>query len=316
MAEAQGPRWKGRRWIVDGHNAIFALPTVGWLQREQKQSEARERLERLLMGFATRLERPLLIVYDGNEIAANPDALDRGPLRTLYSQPPEDADDRIVYLAERALRQGESVAVVTDDRSTLVPRLSAHVQVWPVLLFWKRFLSPPAPEAGRDGVAEKQLSAQDQEQIAALFLERSAEIEQAARRGARSREREAASRWAARTGAERVERATDENGRGWDPKRVFESPRVAGTPASQGGRTKQTGNQREPGRQAAASPGAAPPTIPDAAPSDSVAREKAARKQRGVRKQARRLQQQARPAASRHSPKRRALKQKRSSRRR
>ncbi len=324
MATSPGARWQRRRWIVDGHNAIFALPTAGRLQREQHRFEARLHLERMLMAFATRLEKPLLVVYDGNEITANPDARREGPLHTLYSQPPEEADDRIVYLADRSLRQGESVAIVTDDRKTLVPRLPKDVQVWGVREFWNRFLvkdgTAPDPsgefgefgesgeagangevgangEFGANGTKEKTLSAEDRDQIAALFLERSQEIESEARRGARRREREAAARWAARTGAERdsgqagaasshrrreLEPVTDEMDIGWDPNRVFESPRLRGTQDGSGGSTPQRRDGRSSRTEAARTA---------EAPSDSGRAAREARKKRGERKQARRLQQ-------------------------
>ncbi len=354
MATSPSARWQRRRWIVDGHNAIFALPIAGRLQREQHRFEARLHLERMLMAFATRLEKPLLVVYDGNEITANPDARREGPLHTLYSQPPEEADDRIVYLADRSLRQGESVAIVTDDRKTLVPRLPKDVQVWGVREFWNRFLvkdgTAPDPsgesgesdefgeageagangEFGANGTKEKTLSAEDRDQIAALFLERSREIESAARRGARRREREAAARWAARTGAERdsgqagpvsshrrreSEPVTDEMDVGWDPNRVFESLPPRGTQGGWGGSTSQKRDGQSSRAEAARTSGAAE-TAGSASESDRAARE--ARKKRGERKQARRLQQTGKKGSPGHkgTPRKKASQARRKGRKR
>lgn len=319
MAKASGARWQRRRWIVDGHNAIFALPTAGRLQREQQRFEARLHLEQQLTAFATRLEKPLLVVYDGNEIAANPDARLDGPLQTLYSQPPEEADDRIVYLAQRLLSQGESVAIVTDDRKTLVPRLPKGVQVWGVLDFWDRFFVSHEAAPDASGEAEKALDPEDRDQIASLFLERSEEIESSARRGARRREREAAARWAARTASERdageggsassrrrreAEPVTDEMDIGWDPNRVFESPVRRGTHDPPKGSTSQQTGVRSVAagapsgadRGAGQSPGGGQAGETRGARDAREARE--ARKRRGQRKQARRLQQAGKKSAA------------------
>jgi len=65
-----------------------------------------------------------MIVYDGNRLAGNPDALRRGRLTTQYSEPPEEADDRILHLAESSVHHREKVIVVTSDRA-LMARLPA-----------------------------------------------------------------------------------------------------------------------------------------------------------------------------------------------
>ena len=300
MPDAPGTRWRKRRWIIDGHNAIFALPGLGRLQREQRRQEARDELERLLLPFASQLEKPLSIIYDGNEFTANPDARTHGNLLTYYSQPPEEADDRIVYLAQQAVGAGESLAIVTDDRRTLGNRLPEGVQLWGVRDFWDRFLETrdaqePDPPAGAG------LSAADKDEIAAMFLERSSQIEANARRGAKRRERDAVSTWETRTASARVsEDLPEKDGRpdpvtdkldiGWDPKRVFESPNKGGTPPSAAGSTEQERSK-------------ATRNEADLEKQQEAARE--ARKARGARKQKRRLEQKTSGKGKQTKPKKR-----------
>jgi len=108
---------------VDGHNAIFARPAWERLQVEGRRREARLALEQSLQTFGRAIGRPVWVVYDGNRMERNPDALDLPHLRTWYSDPPEEADDRILFLVQRALGQGERPLVVTSDRRTLAARL-------------------------------------------------------------------------------------------------------------------------------------------------------------------------------------------------
>jgi predicted RNA-binding protein with PIN domain len=180
-------------WIIDGHNVIFTLPALSRLQMEGERQEARRALERLLEPFAARLSCPLLIVYDGNELPANPDASQSPAMHTLYSQPPEEADDRIIFLAAEARRRDQSVTIVTNDRRSLQVRLAPDVRVIAVEEFCRRFLhSPPTP------ADEKQVPDAARQEIAGIFLERAPEIEEEARRGARRREKQALARWKAR----------------------------------------------------------------------------------------------------------------------
>jgi predicted RNA-binding protein with PIN domain len=125
------------RWIVDGHNAIFAHPALEPLQTGGERAEARRRLEMMVERFAVENGIDIMIVYDGNRMERNPDARRDGPVRTQYSLPPdEDADDRIVFLAIEALRQGRKPLVVSSDRATLGARLPAGVaQIDPEELF-------------------------------------------------------------------------------------------------------------------------------------------------------------------------------------
>jgi predicted RNA-binding protein with PIN domain len=112
------------RWIIDGHNAIFADPELEALQIEGQRREARRGLEERLEAFGRAIGSRIWIVYDGNRMPRNPDAVDYPHLWTVYSDAPsEEADDRIVFLARQALSEGTPPLVVSSDRRTLASRL-------------------------------------------------------------------------------------------------------------------------------------------------------------------------------------------------
>jgi predicted RNA-binding protein with PIN domain len=116
------------RWIVDGHNAIFAHAELESLQTGGERAEARRMLEVMFDRLAVENGIDVLIVYDGNRIERNPDARREGRIRTQYSSSPdEEADDRILFLVQQEVRKGSKIAVVTSDRATLGARLPAGV---------------------------------------------------------------------------------------------------------------------------------------------------------------------------------------------
>jgi predicted RNA-binding protein with PIN domain len=134
-----------RLWIVDGHNVIFQLPFLEELQTSGRKREARELLEMHLLDMARRLGERVQVVYDGNRMEANPDARREVLLETFYTCPPEQADDRIVFLACKGQREGFRVVVVTDDVHTLAPHLPSDTHRMGVAAFAERFLRTPAP---------------------------------------------------------------------------------------------------------------------------------------------------------------------------
>lgn len=131
---AHGP--ESFRWIVDGHNAIFAIPEWEALQLSGEKREARLRLEETLESFGRAIGSQLWVVYDGNDLDRNPDAVVRDHLRSYYSFPPEEADDRVRFLAAGCIRSGERPAVVTSDRRTLIQSLPPGVRSVPVRVFF------------------------------------------------------------------------------------------------------------------------------------------------------------------------------------
>jgi predicted RNA-binding protein with PIN domain len=132
-------------WLVDGHNVIFAHPQLSDLQTGGRRAEARRRLEQMCERFATRYRLRVTIVYDGRQMRGNPATQRRGKVQTQFSRPPQDADDRIVQLAEAAGGRDKRVAVISSDRA-LGDRLpSAAVRVDPKELFLRLEAATGAP---------------------------------------------------------------------------------------------------------------------------------------------------------------------------
>ncbi|MFN8549721.1 MAG: NYN domain-containing protein [Candidatus Eisenbacteria bacterium] len=115
-------------WIVDGHNAIFAVEEWERLQLAGQKREARQRLERRLEEFGRAIARQVLVVYDGNQLERNPDAVDRAHLRSVYSLPEEADDHRDPLLGASRAARGAGPVVVTSDRRTLAPSLPPGVR--------------------------------------------------------------------------------------------------------------------------------------------------------------------------------------------
>jgi predicted RNA-binding protein with PIN domain len=155
------------RWIVDGHNAIFGVPAWESLQVSGQRGAARRHLEESLEEFGRAAGVQVWVVYDGNDLERNPDAIDRPHLRSEYSWPPENADERIAFLAARSLRAGERPVIVTSDRRTLAASLPPGARVMPVPRFFggvrRRILHRP----------EKWMEGAGLEDVERHFLERS-----------------------------------------------------------------------------------------------------------------------------------------------
>lgn len=154
------------RWLVDGHNAIFSVRAWEDLQVRGLRREARRALEESLEAFGRAAGTQVWVVYDGNHLERNPDAIETPHLRSEYSFPPEEADDRIRFLVRRFLQEGTPPVVVTSDRRTLAGTLPPGARSIEVALFFRlrdRLLRPP----------EKQPSGEGFDDLDRIFLSRS-----------------------------------------------------------------------------------------------------------------------------------------------
>ena len=137
-----------RIWIMDGHNMIFAIPPLYALQVSDRREEARARLADRLERFAMARGDKVLVVFDGNEMLSNPDAVRKPLFDVVYTRRGEGvADDRILHEARRCVERGLTVTVVTNDIQTLardLPRAAQHLRVEE---FWLKHIEKDAARA-------------------------------------------------------------------------------------------------------------------------------------------------------------------------
>jgi predicted RNA-binding protein with PIN domain len=132
-----------RHWILDGHNIIFAIGGLQTLQTSQRGTEARSLLVERLRTFAHQCGERVLVVFDGNELATDPDALRTGLFEVVYTRRGHQvADDRILSEARRSAQRGDAVTVVTNDRNTLGNLLPRGVRRIGVREFWLTHIEP------------------------------------------------------------------------------------------------------------------------------------------------------------------------------
>jgi hypothetical protein len=142
---------KSRRiWIVDGHNLIFQIPHLEELQTTNKRHDARRGLEHIFASFVEQSRERVVIIYDGNRLERNPDVVSLDNLETIYTMPPEEADDRIQYLSSQYLADGFRVRVLTSDLRTLGRGLPDEaIIVSPVDFFRSRSRPPEGADEKR-----------------------------------------------------------------------------------------------------------------------------------------------------------------------
>jgi len=136
-----------RVWIMDGHNMIFAVEGLKRLQVIGRGEEARRSLVERMEVFALQRQERVLVVFDGNALAARQDAV-RGPFLEVVFAGGRDgaADDFIIREARRRSEQGLPVAVVTDDVRTLAIKLPRDVRRLGVRAFWLGHVEPRVSE--------------------------------------------------------------------------------------------------------------------------------------------------------------------------
>lgn len=104
--------------IIDGYNLICTDGDFSDCLAYEGVRAAREEMERVVLRWA-RIDGDVdaLLLYDGRYFpGGHPGNRDEGPLRVRFVDPPAEADDRILYDAREAVKNGSRVVVVTDDR--------------------------------------------------------------------------------------------------------------------------------------------------------------------------------------------------------
>jgi len=167
-------------WILDGHNMIFAIPGLERLQISGRREEARRGLVDRLRRFAHARGEQVLIVFDGNDLESNPDAIQEPLLEVVYARRGEgEADDRIIHRARTGIEQRQSVTVVTNDVRTVARELPDGVRHLEVRRFWRKYILQAGGPGGKR--VEGDFSDLEHEMVA-----RAAAAEGAARSSTRS----------------------------------------------------------------------------------------------------------------------------------
>ncbi|HXU10954.1 MAG TPA: NYN domain-containing protein [Candidatus Binatia bacterium] len=139
-----------RIWVLDGHNLIFAIPTLRSLQKDGRGEEARDGLAGALERFAHERQEQVLIVFDSHDPSPGPAAIRRPLLEIVFARGGAGAADiRILQEANRLLERGHPVTVVTDDVRTLAGRLPRGVHHLVVAEFWLKHIEKEAGEGGK-----------------------------------------------------------------------------------------------------------------------------------------------------------------------
>ena len=101
------------KWLVDGYNVIRRDAELR--DRERAGLEAgRTALQAMLAGVAREVGDDFVVVFDGAHRHGAPPS--PGRVQTVFSRPPETADD---VLRRLALAHREGAVVVTSDRAVL-----------------------------------------------------------------------------------------------------------------------------------------------------------------------------------------------------
>jgi hypothetical protein len=175
-------------WILDGHNLIYAVPSLAVRQEKGDGRGARDAVVLGAQRFGARRRVRMVVVFDGAR--GGEDGERAGGVEILYASGEGGADDRIVRRAEALTERGARVTVVTRDRA-LRARLPGRARTEDPVAFWdsipgRRRPGPsPEPTTGEKPV----FSAPDIEEH---FLAR--ERESRARERERRARREASSR--------------------------------------------------------------------------------------------------------------------------
>ncbi len=141
-----------RLFIIDGHNLILSTEMLSDLLALEGRRASREEAESLILHWAERQgDVRVSLYYDGEEIeGGHPGNRDEGPLSVRFTDPPAEADDRIVFEASREAGGGEKVTVVTGDggiRNRLAGMAIQFLEVEKYL----RDLTAPAPSPSKEG---------------------------------------------------------------------------------------------------------------------------------------------------------------------
>lgn len=136
-----------RLYFVDGHNLILSTEMLSDLLELEGRRASREEAESLVLNWADREgDVRVRLYYDGQQFeGGHPGNRDEGPLSVRFTDPPAEADDRIVYEASREAGAGEKVTVVTGDGGIRNRLGGLSVRFLDGEQYLRDLTAPPAP---------------------------------------------------------------------------------------------------------------------------------------------------------------------------
>ena len=133
-------------WLVDGHNVLLNVPDMERAHARDALA-ARTALAERCERFGMRRRIRVVVVFDGCAGVSGGECR-RTNLEVVYAAGEGKADARIVSRAERAMRAGKQVTVVTDDggiRRSLPRGAATHGTA----VFWRLSTPGTAGDTGR-----------------------------------------------------------------------------------------------------------------------------------------------------------------------
>ncbi len=140
-----------RLYFIDGHNLILSTARLSDRLAHQGKRASRDEAEALILRWAEREgDVRAHLYFDGEDHPeGHPGNRDEGPLSVRFTDPPAEADDRIVFDASREAGAGEKVYVVTGDGG-IRNRLIGHKIEFVDTTGFLQILTASVPEKGKE----------------------------------------------------------------------------------------------------------------------------------------------------------------------
>src|SRR5688572_13301568 len=137
--------------LVDGYNLLHAIPRFA--PRGAELAPARASLERWLADAAARQGvREVVLVWDGGHSGESPSRTSRGPLKVVFTQAGETADERILTLCRGVFAsRAADTWVVSSDHGVQVPARELGFGAIGAMTFFRRWSEArPRGACGRE----------------------------------------------------------------------------------------------------------------------------------------------------------------------
>ena len=137
--------------LVDGYNLLHAIPRFA--PRGAELAPARAGLERWLADAAARQGvGEVVLVWDGGHSGESPSRTSRGPLKVVFTQAGETADERILTLCREVFAsRAAGTWVVSSDHGVQVPARELGFRTIGAMTFFRGWSEArPRGDCGRE----------------------------------------------------------------------------------------------------------------------------------------------------------------------